>query len=108
MEAREDMRLTTSKESTFTIRLRIFRCFAMQIPLRKAHNSAIKTEVVPIDFENPWTQFPFESRIRPPAPAWPFVTEASVLNLCQPGGGLAYLAFSRALARDGLLEAVRK
>ena len=47
------MRLTTSKESTFTIRLCIFNCFAMRIPSRKAHNSAIKIEVVPIGFENP-------------------------------------------------------
>ena len=102
------MRLTTSEESTFTIRLCIFKCFAMRIPSRKAHNLAIKTEVVPIDFENPWTQFPFLSWIRPPAQAWSFVTKASVLSLCQPEEGLVHLAFSRALARVGLLEAIEK
>ncbi|KAL0005309.1 hypothetical protein SO802_012870 [Lithocarpus litseifolius] len=81
------MKVTTSEESTFTMRLWMFSFFVIRIPSRKAHNLAIKTEVVPIILENPWTQLPFKSRIKPPAPAWPFVTEASVLSLCQPGGG---------------------
>ena len=108
VEDKEVMSLTTSEESTFTIRLYILSCLAMRSPSCKAHSSAIRTVAMPKGFENPWTQFPFESRRRPPIPAWPLMMEASVFSLCQPGGGLSHLALSRGLALGILVEAVRK
>ena len=108
VEDEEFISLTTSEESTFTTRLWMLSCFAMRSPSRKAHSSAIKTVVVPTGFKNRWTQFPFESRSKPPALAWLLMMEASVFSLCQPEGGLDHLAMSRGLALMGLFEAIRK
>ena len=80
----------------------------MRSPSLKAQSSAIRTVAVPNGLEKPWTQVPFESRRRPPAPAWPLVMEASEFSLYQPGVGLSHLALNRGLALGTLDEAVRK
>lgn len=104
---KEDMSLTTSDESAFTIRLYILVVLPCGAQSFKAHSSAIRIVVVPKGFEKPWTPFLFESRKRLLAPAWLWMMDALVFSLCQSGGGLSHLALRLSLAQGTLNEAVR-
>nr|POE89314.1 hypothetical protein CFP56_76910 [Quercus suber] len=72
------------------------------MPSRRAQSSAMRIEVVLMCLENPRTQSPFKSQMRPPLPASSLITDASIFNLNLPIGGLIQLQLIQALNMDGV------